>query len=143
MLKGRIGNTSNAPHLEGHLLLSGLKIRGQVSFLVDTGADSGIIMPEDGLRLGIPYKKLTFNRDCTGIGGSIKICELRALLTFMEPRRTFTYQVKIGIAPLQRDILDAPSLLGRDVINRMRMIYQHSNATVNFKVISADATAPI
>lgn len=100
-------------------------------------------MPEDGLRLGIPYKQLVYDRDCIGLGGRAKICEINALITFSEQRRAFTYRVKLGIAQLQKDILIAPSLLGRDIVNRTRMVYQHSNSTVNFKVISADATQSI
>jgi hypothetical protein len=143
MLRGRIGNTSHAPHLEGHIQIASLNIRGFISFLVDTGADTGVIMPEDGLRLGIPYKRLIYDKEGIGLGGKSKLADTKALITFSDQRRIFTYRVTIGISPLHKDILDAPSLLGRDVLNRMRMVYQHSTATVNLKVISADAIANI
>ena len=40
MLKGRFGDTSGRPYIEGHILLPRLKKRGNVSFVFDTGADT-------------------------------------------------------------------------------------------------------
>lgn len=58
MLKGRFGDTTGAPYIEGRLLIPRLKIDGYVSFLVDTGSDSTVLMQTDGARLGLNYSKL-------------------------------------------------------------------------------------
>lgn len=57
MLRGRFGDTSGRPYIEGHVFLPRLEKRGNVSFLFDTGADTSL-MPVDGLRVGIDYAEL-------------------------------------------------------------------------------------
>lgn len=39
MLRGRFGDTSGRPYLEGRLFLPRLKLQGDISFIVDTGAE--------------------------------------------------------------------------------------------------------
>ena len=39
MLRGRFGDTSMRPYLEGRIFLPTIGIDGEASFLVDTGAD--------------------------------------------------------------------------------------------------------
>ena len=58
MFSGRYGNTSGRPYLEARVILPNLKIGGDVSFIVDTGADRTVLMPIDVKRMGIDYKKL-------------------------------------------------------------------------------------
>jgi hypothetical protein len=143
MLKGRFGNTSTAPYLEGQLVIPRLAVKGLISFLVDTGADEALIMPADGLRLGIDYARLHPPQIYTGIGGDTKIHSELALVTFSEARFVYTYNVKIGLSAALSDLMRAPSLLGRDIINRWRMTYDPKRGVVNFKVASADFTHKI
>jgi aspartyl protease len=140
MLKGRFGNTSSAPYLEGQLVIPRLGVKGLVSFLVDTGADKALIMPADGIRLGIDYGRLHSPQNYIGIGGNTKIHSEQALVTFSEARFVYTYNVKIGISAALPDLMKAPSLLGRDIINRWKMTYDPAKDRVNFKVGSADFT---
>ena len=58
MLRGRFGNTSGRPFLEGRLILPNRNLSFEISFLVDTGADDTILMPADGIRVGLDYGQL-------------------------------------------------------------------------------------
>ena len=57
------------PCVQGWLSLPRLNIRGEVEFLVDTGADSTVIHPSDGLKLGLPFGALHSEIVSVGIGG--------------------------------------------------------------------------
>jgi len=100
-------------------------------------------MPADGFRLGIDYKRLRRLDTYTGIGGDAQIHPEEALITFSETRFVYTYNVKVGISAAISDLMKAPSLLGRDIINRWRMIYDPAKNTISFKVGSADFTHKI
>ena len=117
-----------------------LRIKANISFLVDTGADEGLIMPSDGLRIGLDYKKLKNAKTYTGIGGDAQVYPEKALVTFADQKYIFTYDVTLGVSAINKQLMDAPSLLGRDIINRWRMIYCAAKRQVDFKVISADFT---
>jgi hypothetical protein len=138
MLKGWIGETSLAPYLEGRLVIPRLHINSPIAFLVDTGADESLIMPSDGIAIGIDYTKLKPSLLYLGIGGSVRIHTEQAFMAFSEPLSTFIYDVKVGISELNPDLMGAPSLLGRDILNRWKMIYDSTKNIVTFTVRSAD-----
>lgn len=71
MLRGRFGDTSGRPYLEGRLILPRLGIRSDISWCVDTGADRSLLLPADGTRMGIDYSKLTGEIPSVGIGGVV------------------------------------------------------------------------
>ena len=70
---GRYGDTSGSPYLEGRLVVPCLEISGDVSFLVDTGADYTALMPMDGEEMQVPFASDEFNQledsNAEGIGG--------------------------------------------------------------------------
>ncbi len=68
-LRGRFGNASGRPYIEGHLILPRLRISSDISFCVDTGADSTVLLPADGIRIGIDYDKLGPEVESVGVGG--------------------------------------------------------------------------
>lgn len=84
MLKGRYEDSTGRPHLEGRLALPRLKISGDISFLIDTGADKTVLMPMDARRLKVDYKKLGGTAQSLGIGGISKAFVESALLTFAD-----------------------------------------------------------
>lgn len=43
MLRGRFGDTTGAPYIEGRLILTRLNLTADISFLVDTGADYTVL----------------------------------------------------------------------------------------------------
>lgn len=144
MLTGRFGDTTGRPYIEGRLILPRLKIKGDISFCVDTGADRSLLHPGDGERMGIDYTKLTGETESVGVGGICHNFVEPALLAFSEPKRfLYVYIIPLAIAPAAPDIMDLPSLLGRDILDQWRMTYHPIKKRLTFHVISADVTVPI
>lgn len=98
----------------------------------------------DGVRMRLDYSKLAGEVESVGIGGiSINYLE-QALLVFSETRRNlYVYKVELEIAAPTPDIMDVPSLLGRDVLNQWLMTYNPSKERLTFKVLFADVVVPI
>ena len=127
--------------MEGHLVIPRLKMRRDVSFIVDTGADSTLLMPLDVESMGVDYSRLEAKTMSVGIGGVSENFLEPALLAFREGRRYLhVYSLELEICKPSPDIMEIPSLLGRDILNRWRMIFDPSNDRLTFKVISADYT---
>jgi hypothetical protein len=144
MLTGRFGDTSGRPYIEGRLIFPRLNIRGDVSFCVDTGADRSLLHPGDGERMGVDYTKLIGETESVGVGGICHNFVEPALLVFVEPKRLlYVYIMDLAISPPSPDIMDLPSLLGRDVLDRWRMTYHPARTRLTFQVVSADVTVPI
>jgi hypothetical protein len=63
---------------------------------------------------------------------------------FTAPTVTFhtlyVYSIQIAVSPPSDDIMDLPSLLGRDVIDKWRMVYVPMKSKLTFTVLSADVT---
>jgi predicted aspartyl protease len=140
---GRFGDTSGRPFVEGHFLLPSQNLRGNISFLVDTGTDLTMIMPDDSQRLGIDLDNLSGQQETTGIGGRVETALERALITFHEPNSN-----KLRLYNLDLDFIypnsytrNMPSILGRDIIDRWRINYDPSKDKLTFTVRSADLTA--
>lgn len=141
MITGRFGDTSGRPFIEGRLILPRLNIQGDISFLMDTGADSSMVMPSDARRLGIPFDILQGDRECSGVGGTIHSFPERAILVFTNPQvMLYAYDLEIDIMPNDFDMEEVPSLLGRDVIDRWRITYDPQGTGLRAKVRSADMT---
>ena len=143
MITGRFGNTTAAPYVEGRLILPGLGIEGNISFLIDTGADVTTIMPDDSQKLRVDFHSLTNPDIATGIGGNATTFEEDAHLTFFEAN---TNKLSLYATPVQfitpsSYTAGIPSLLGRDVLDRWRMVYGPSKNILTFTVRSADLTA--
>jgi hypothetical protein len=143
-LRGRFGDTSGRPFLEGRLVLPRLNITTDVSFLVDAGADQCVLMPADGIRSGVDYVQLNSDQEIGGVGGTAHMFVEPGLVVFQEPGEGIhAYQVPILVAPPAPDLEKTPSLLGRAVLDRWCMVYDPASATLTFDVHSADATMPI
>ncbi len=140
-LAGRFGDTSGRPYVEGILYFPRFKLKGEVSFLVDTGADRSIISPSDTLRLGVNFDLLSDESESLGIGGALRYFNERALLVFTSTDKiVHIYDVPVGVIPLRNEYLSLPSLLGRDVIDRWRMVYDPQTPLLEFDIRSADLT---
>jgi hypothetical protein len=143
VLSGRFGDTSHRPYIEALLYLPRLGVSGTVSFLVDTGADNTFIMPTDARTIGVDYASL--NPPVSGgVSANAEIMEHRedAVLVFTDGDSLFGYFVEVGILPWDERMQRVPSLLGRDIIHRWTMHYQHSSRQLTFQVESADVSTP-
>ena len=144
-MRGRFGDTSGRPYVEGRLILPRLGITGDVSFCVDTGADRTVLMPTDGQVMRIDYSQLEEDpHPSVGMGGVTFNCIEPALVIFTEPGRfLYAYHIDLVIDPPDPDIVDLPSLLGREILNRWRMTYDPPRNRLTFEVDSADIRVPI
>jgi len=144
MLRGRFDDTSGRPYIEGRLILPNLNIRGDISFLVDTGSDETRLHPIDGIRLNIDYGQLSGDAESIGTSGLSHDFIEPAIVVFSEPKRfLYVYNITLRIAPYDIEILDLPSLLGRNILDRWRMTYNPPKKSLLFKVVSADVTVPL
>lgn len=138
MLEGRFGNTTGAPYLEAHVTFPRLKLRGLVSFLVDTGADGTVLMPADSKRLGVNFRALRNPTTSDGIGGAAKGFNETAVLSFSDRRYIYSYLLMIELSAPTRHNHRFPSLLGRDVLDTWRFIMGSTQRKITFTPRSWD-----
>ena len=141
MLRGRFGDTSGRPYVEGHVLLPRLGRSGNVSFIFDTGADTSVLMPLDAQRMGIDYGMLDNEVLSLGVGGESKNCIESAYLAFVGNEALYGYEIALHICRPAKELMTIPSLLGRDVIDQWRVTYDKPASELLAEVISSDAQA--
>jgi hypothetical protein len=145
MFSGRFGNTTGRPYLEALVFLPRLNLTGGVSFLVDTGADQTVLMPTDSMRMGINYGSLLPAHVLSGIGGTCKSFKESALIMFSDESNAqlVVYAIEILIAKRKAAHLRCASLLGRNVLHRLRMTYDFRQKKIVFTASSADARVSV
>ncbi|MDI6655787.1 MAG: hypothetical protein QME59_07915, partial [Candidatus Hydrothermarchaeota archaeon] len=120
--------------LNVHLISESLGIDDTIEFVIDTGANKTVILDKDAVTLGINYKKLKrYERDFVGIGGSIETYVIEDATLLLKAGaevleiKTPVFVVKHPIDRISElektKILRIPSLLGRDLINRFKLIF--------------------
>lgn len=139
MLRGRFGDTSGRPYMEGHVWLPRLERGGNVSFIFDTGADTSLLMPLDAQRMGIDYGLLENEVPLLGVGGESMNRIEAGLLSFVDDRALYRYEIELHICTPTKELMTIPSLLGRDVIDQWRVTYDRSASELLAEVISSDA----
>ena len=125
--------------MEGHVLLPRLGKRGNVSFIFDTGADTSLLMPLDGQRMGVDYEAFEEEGVSFGIGGVSANYIESAYLVFVGDEALYGYEIKLRVCKPSDDLMTVPSLLGRDIIDRWRVTYDKPAQELLAEVISADA----
>lgn len=142
MIVGRFGNTTGRPYVSGRLFLPRLHLSSDLSFLVDTGADSSALMPADAIKMGVDYKQLFDRTTIGGFSGSSVCYREPALLAFVEHKRHLIryYVLKVVIPSAKPALMHTPSILGRDVLDKWHIKYDPSRDNLTFTVRSADST---
>ena len=125
--------------MEGHVLLPRLGKKGNVSFIFDTGADTSLLMPLDGQRMGIDYGRFQNEETSLGIGGTSENYVESAYLAFVGDKALYGYEIELRVCKPSQDLMTIPSLLGRDIIDRWRVTYDKSVLELLAEVISSDA----
>ncbi|MHB8376813.1 MAG: hypothetical protein ACYDEB_07640 [Dehalococcoidia bacterium] len=143
MLRGRFGNTTGRPYIEGRLLLPRLALRSEISFCVDTGADRTILLPSDSMRMNLDFSRLGNRAAAVGIGGTAAMFDEEAVIAFADKLAVYVYRLRIKIAANQPSIRDLPSLLGRDVLHRWHMNYHPGRNRLTMRVVTADRILPL
>jgi hypothetical protein len=130
--------------MEGRVVVPRFDIEADLSFLVDTGADSSLIGPADGFEMGLDYGALGDLRESLGTGGLAQSYMEKASIAFTDPTNAiYVYHVDLEIAVPHHEIEEMPSLLGREILDRWRMVYDPSKAELSFIVRSADIVLPL
>ncbi len=138
-MSGRFGNTSSRPYVEGRLVIPRLRVGGDLSFLVDTGADETFLMPGDALTVGLDYSQLqNLDNSSRGAGGPIDSYHEDAWIAFSDGKTLYGYAIRLSILAFREDMLTVPTLLGRDVLHRWGMRYRHSSGLLEFDIDSTD-----
>ncbi|MCD5384168.1 retroviral-like aspartic protease family protein, partial [candidate division WOR-3 bacterium] len=120
--------------IRAHISSSVFEIDENVAFLVDTGASKTVLLDKDALLLNIDYNELRkFNRNLSGIGGSVETYIIDDMVfCFKSDKGKIEFNSPIfvlrhDLEKLSRDervkILSIPSILGRDIIEKFRLIY--------------------
>ncbi len=112
------------PWVDCDLLLPRFGLKAPVTFLIDTGSDTTILHPADGRALRCPFDLLENPAEFTGVGGTLSYYFEPAVLSFDDSDggiREFEIDISIAKPDPLTDGLD--SLLGRDLLNQMRMEY--------------------
>ncbi len=138
MLRGRFGDTSGRPYIEGHVFLPRLEKRGNVSFIFDTGADTSLLMPVDGRRMGIDFDDLGDMEETLGVGGLSETFIEPAYIAFVGSGKLYGYQIELRICKPSEVLATVPSLLGRDIIDKWRVIYNKTETELSAEVLSAE-----
>ena len=128
------------PILRARLLIPRLGVSGHVNFLVDTGASNTSLHPSAGRRVQIPFDELRDQSDRIGIGGSLSYCHESASVLLRDGERDHIFDITLSIARPQtptssnpRPVVNLlPSLLGRDVLNRLRIDYDYPAGRLRF-----------
>ena len=144
MLRGRFGDTTTRPYIEGRVSIPSLKKWADVFFCFDTGADGILLMPVDTLRMGIDFKDPShIRKPLYGIGSGATGILLKAILAFLDDSGDiFTYDVPVFAADPCDAIKDAPSLLGRTIIHRWRVNYDGGAKVLEATILSSDYKIP-
>jgi hypothetical protein len=121
------------------LVIPQFNVDARISFLVDTGADSSLIAPADAKEMGIDIARLGSPVRSLGVGGTALSHRARGTLVFIERRFVHVYHLDaLDIASPDPQMEEMPSLLGREILDRWRMIYDPSRNNLSFIVRSAD-----
>ena len=134
-----------APYITARVVLPGLGVAADVDFLIDTGSDVTILHPEDVNRLGIDYRQLNPGtlEATVGIGGESDYYRESATLTFQDSSGV-ELSCELDVFILQGPapaLLDAPSLLGRDFLNRCDVRLNRSQSLARLEPVNLADTA--
>jgi hypothetical protein len=143
LIIGTFDEDTHRPYIHCDVYLPRLNAWGEISFLLDTGADRSLITSGDAHKLMIPYVELIGNSEMAGIGGTIHCFSERAILGFRDrTKRLFVYDIMIDITDDGPYTDEIPSLLGRDVIDRWCIVYDPQKGILNATVRSSDIYEP-
>ena len=126
---------NDAAFINAHLVSEERDIDETVEFLVDTGASRTTLLDKDAIYFGIEYEKLRRVQDLSGIGGSVEtyvIDDTTLLFRESTPIKMPVFVIKHPLVTMDKEertrMLRFPSILGRDVISRFRLIFDRANS---------------
>ena len=109
--------------MRAHLVLPRLGISGPVDFLVDTGAAASVLHSDDGIALDCPFDDLLLPMAFEGVGGTHTYYRETAVIEFDDSGGEIGLRLELAVAKPHPAVDGLDSLLGRDILNRLRMEY--------------------
>ena len=128
------------PILRARLRVPRFNVDDEVNFLVDTGAVNTCLHPFDAEFIGFPFAALRDPFTMAGVGGIQPYYREPALVGLTDSDGEHRFHITLSIAIPQpstpsnpRPVINRiPSLLGRDVLNRLRIDYHHPANRLHF-----------
>lgn len=124
-----------------------LEISGDVSFLGDTGADYTALMPMDGEEMQVPFASDEFNQledsNAEGIGGRSGCKIVPAHVIILGSDHLYLFDIALRIFEPHKNLQSFPSLMGRDIVSRMKMESDPMRGVLSFIVRDSDGMLPI
>ena len=120
------------PYVRASLILPRLGVVATVSFLVDTGSVSTVLHSDDAEDIGCPFDSLALPTALEGVGGAVTYYRESALVKLDRESDLLDFSVEIAIAKPGSLTDGLPSLLGRDILNRLRMEYDFPQGLLGF-----------
>ncbi len=124
-----------APSIAAEVESQTLGIRRPLVFLIDTGASVTVLLDRDVERLGIDWDGLArAKRQLGGIGGFVETRVIKDPQLFFKTSRGETVKERVAVYAVRHDLrlLDRrtrrsvmlmPSLLGRDILENYKLVY--------------------
>ena len=139
VIAGRFGDHGE-PLFRARLVVPRLGVDRRIDFLVDTGANDTCLHPFDGIRIQFPFEELGTPSLFAGVGGRYPYHQEIAFVVLSDDDRNHAYDITLCIAMPElptptnpRPVVNLlPSLLGRDVLNRLRIDYDHPAGRLRF-----------
>ena len=142
MIRGEIDQYGR-PYVGAFIYFRRMGLGQTIRFLVDTGADSTSIHPQDGDEARFHYNRPQHPISISGIGGHVTYYSEPAIVYFIDEPQAHLYFMDVAIAEPTDANRNLPSLLGRDVLRNWKMTYAPMLQTLEFEVLKADYSAPI
>ncbi len=141
MLYGSFGTADGSLRLQGTLILPQLGFQHLTTFVIDTGATNSCIHPHVLRDFGVDTHGVLSlpSYDISGVGGSITVYETQGFLAFQDGDTVHLYETPIAVFD-PKDPPDVPSIIGRDILERWRMVYARAQGTLEFEILESDYT---
>lgn len=131
------------PFFSARLFIPAIDVLFRLDLLLDTGSDTTVLMPQEGGAVGLKYNMLRRATTLSGIGGDAAAFVERAMVVLTDAeRRQHVFEISLLIVPPSPEADRLPSLLGRDVANRLAITYDATGGVLEAGVRSADYTVP-
>ena len=135
------------PYVQAYMVVPGLQPSPEaITLLLDTGADNTFIQPAGARILGISTRNLVPTGSTRGIGGTTRYATVPAFIAFQErpwpwrKTRLVYFRTELAIAVPDQGNRNLPSLLGRDIIDRCRLLYDKTEHKLQLTPRLADGT---
>ena len=133
MIRGYLERFSGRrrPFVDARVSLPTLGLADDVSFLIDTGADSTVLAPTDAAYLRIPLTQLPPGLPTAGVGGRVPTLTVPAVIGLGHHSLPLTLRILAPAARRQTQALRTiPSLLGRDMLAHFALFLEERTQRV-------------